>query len=1830
MGKFLTPVLMKLASLQDGVRKKVMELLVHINKRVKSRSKVPLPVSDLLRQYSDPNVEPFVTNFTIIYIKMGFPRLSGELQAKFLPQLVACLVGRPEPQQNSLLQLIVGALIHVKIPSTDEEKNAFFLNELDQNAAKLLLSFMQDVILLPYNYSSAGKSESSQSASTGVSSSVGASATAGALSEGTGTQKTPPPGLSENGVKRVLGENPPGVDDLEKMKCAILSVISCGVFSEHQITGHLVMASADGRHSVSSLADLKLKQLMGGEDWNKPVLISQLFSLFLGTGAAKVQNVKPENKVVPASVQQRLKIFPCLMKSREAASQFPGCIQVVFDSLFTTNSNARLKMMAVQFVHHLCLSSSDSVFTASSSLLWSAMLRLIGEAKEDPKLRGLAYVALGKIGKRKPSLVTKDLSIVQNLFDSLSEENAEIRSAVQETLALLAGSLVDLDQVKMKQIEALIMQNVEKVEPQARLMAVRYASLVFPMDHFPSRYVLLLACGDSKEEIYTEASKALKSLLLKGNQGSLLDTGDPKRAKLLPIMPSFVEMIAYIHDKATERIKGPQRFVVANNTLAFNPAAYVEILLYLRMCMAHSAGVIPAIDSIVEMQEQAPAIAPYVRRLLAETGPEGKNPVSIYLDITRQLLNALHGPPAMYCLLEMVAMATEKLTPEFVKQSAWIKGFMFSSQEEMRKYAAELFALVTVHCNPPKHIAEVIQELTTGLRNQVLEVQHGSLICLGYLIGKVLSTQRKTIGHCPVAKEISGNEEITGKIAKAIPQIAEFLDSPHLVLSMGACFALGEIGRSGSLILPDGSEDGAGSGGNTVLSKLDLVKKFIGKVQSTKDNSKLREKATVCLGYLCVGEPEFVHRRLVIDGLLNSAAAKQFELHCTIGDALVCAALGSKSPSGRDLWTCPEDGYQSPYPGASDDVATVLNLLLENYLKSQNPHIRQAASIWLTSIVKKCGDCLVVQTQIMNIQSAFVSLLGENDELTQDIVSKGLGIVYEKCNAEQKQQLVGELVETLTTGKRKKLEVTGDTQVFQEGSLGKTPDGQSMSTYKELCSIANDLNQPDLIYKFMHLANHNATWNAKKGAAFGFSTIASQAGEQLAPHLDKIIPKLYRYQFDPNPRIQSAMTSIWNALVTDSQKMVSKYIKEILDDLLKNLVSNQWRIRESSCLAINDLLRGRSLDDIVGDLPALWQTCFKVRDDIKESVRNAADVALKTLSRVSVKLCDVTSGKSGEQATGVLLSCLLQHGLTSQVQEVRAISLATITKICSGAGVLVKPHIPLLAVALLESVTTLESQVFNYLSHFTASDSSGSETQEKLDNVRISAYKTSPMIQVVTGCVQYIDGPVLDELAPRLIELLRGGLGFGTKVCCANFVVSIVKQCPQDIVPFTGKFLAVMVNGLGDRNITVRKSYATAIGHLVKVSRDSSIEKLTEKLRNWYLEKDDDAVRESCGLTIQAMNRHSHDILKSYATAILPLVFLGMHDKKETEPGVAKAVDSCWEEVWLEVAPGTETAVRLYLTEIVDLARLALASQSWRMKAQAALTMRTVADKLGASLGPPHLGVLVSALLEGLVGRTWDGKDSLLKALATVCISCKELLSCSNDAQPSVSEIIAVCIKECRKENIKYKMEAIRCTSNILEAHSIDRFKEMSEILYSMLKPKEKDDESNGVVSQNLRLEVEECVFDCIVKCWPINEETQSNDQLELSLVLTRPLGNSTWKVELCAIRALVKFIGRLHAFQDLAAVNSNFAFITTFLEDLIPRLCTSLGNPKYSALRSEALATIEIIINRLKDCDRLDVVGAATLSQLQTSLGNMKENDTQAELQGRAQTILAVVCQKL
>ena len=97
--KFLVPVLLKITSPNESVRCKVMEVLTHLNKRLKSRPAVQLPVEGLLHQFKTTD-STFLHNFSIIYIGMGFPRLEKKLQIELAPLLLNCLEGKPENHQD--------------------------------------------------------------------------------------------------------------------------------------------------------------------------------------------------------------------------------------------------------------------------------------------------------------------------------------------------------------------------------------------------------------------------------------------------------------------------------------------------------------------------------------------------------------------------------------------------------------------------------------------------------------------------------------------------------------------------------------------------------------------------------------------------------------------------------------------------------------------------------------------------------------------------------------------------------------------------------------------------------------------------------------------------------------------------------------------------------------------------------------------------------------------------------------------------------------------------------------------------------------------------------------------------------------------------------------------------------------------------------------------------------------------------------------------------------------------------------------------------------------------------------------------------------------------------------------------------------------------------------------------------------------------------------------------------------------------------------------------------------------------------------------------------
>ncbi len=318
--------------------------------------------------------------------------------------------------------------------------------------------------------------------------------------------------------------------------------------------------------------------------------------------------------------------------------------------------------------------------------------------------------------------------------------------------------------------------------------------------------------------------------------------------------------------------------------------------------------------------------------------------------------------------------------------------------------------------------------------------------------------------------------------------------------------------------------------------------------------------------------------------------------------------------------------------------------------------------------------------------------------------------------------------------------------------------------------------RPDLIYQFMNLAHHNSIWNTRRGAAFGFNTIANLANEQLQPFIKELVPKLFRYQFDPNPKIQQSMTAIWDSIITkENKKVIDTHLEDILLDIEKNMHSNLWRVRESCSNALCDLLKGgRNLESISGKFGTFWALLFKLADDIKESVRTSAALTLKSLQRVTISYStSVSSQKVCLQTLDSVLPILIKTGLQGSIEEVRSISVLTIRDLAKHTTrTLIKPYLVDLIVSLLETLSGYEPPDLNYISLKLNS----ADAQEKLDMARISASKNTPMIEIISTNLENLDDEnIISELVPKLLEIVKRGLGVSTKAGVCYILCSLGK-----------------------------------------------------------------------------------------------------------------------------------------------------------------------------------------------------------------------------------------------------------------------------------------------------------------------------------------------------------------------------------------------------------------------------------------------------------------------
>ncbi|XP_076235930.1 proteasome adapter and scaffold protein ECM29 isoform X2 [Calliopsis andreniformis] len=1748
--KFLPPVLLKLSSAQEGVRKKVMELLIHINKRINSRPQVQLPVEALLLQYQDPAASSFVINFTIIYIKLGYPRMEMQKQAELVPSILNAIEGKPLSHQDSLLLIIMPALSHINIPM-DPDKRASLLGLQDKPyVAKQLISFMLDVLLLPYG--SIGQTEK-------------------------------PPGLSEYAFKRVIGVNPPTAEQLEQTKLGIVKFLTGGCFPDSDILIHLIVAAADTRFSVANLADLELKKIVNTLDWSSMQLAAPLYTCFLGTDALATQKeVEPDLKRTPASTRIRLKLLHYLCRVTKAGFIIPPCIQVVFDSLYGKNTNQKLKTMALQFTSNIVQQCSLTPLTRVAGVILNGMIKLISEGDDSHKV--MAYTVIGQLGQRIPSLINKDSNLLRNLFDTLVTTDGDLRRAVRDALISVTPAFVlsKDDETNIALMNDLLSNYITSPKSSVRFVAMHYAANIFPPDDAPSRYLLLLASGDNKHEISTEATKTLYSAMHK-NEGDKQDNNQI-------LLPDFQKLVIYVYSKMQTRMptSSSGKVNVGSKVLPYPITTFTEIITYLRICLANSANVIVRNEQLQHPCEHTPLIARYLENLY-KNQPETLNS---YLDMILILNHASADQTSLQALLEVVGCVPQYVTKIYEKES-WIRNLLTSTKPGVRQLAAKIYGLITVQLRPNDFEAQ-ISEIMELLNKKNLESQHGSLLTLTYMMERRLISNKRDMNS-------TFNLDTFVNVVK---MICNFLGHSTILLMDAAIQSIGVLGKAHGLPLPDGGEDKP--------NKKAIVEILFSVVNNVKFNTKVKENAAISLGYLCVGE-DFPHTSEIVKKIIATVKeTKDIEIHLIMGEALVHCVQGQASPEARDAWTTLPNEYKVSYSNTSTELLMhTLDELLRIY-KDPHPNLRQAVCVWLLALLKYNIQRECIKERFPSLHHAFIDFLSDDSDIVQDIAAKGLSLIHINSTKEEKDSLVSNIMQQFTQGRKTVQQVTPDTKLFEEGQLGKSPSNGNLTTYREICSLATELQKPDLIYYFMHLANHNAVWTSKKGAAFGFAAIAKVANDELNKYLPSIIPRLYRYQFDPTPKIQHSMSSIWHAIVPSTSKAIEQYHKEILNDITDNLNNHEWRVRISCCNALADLLRTNVRFNLAEFAPELWKKLFRVMDDIHEGTRLAATNTTKVLSKVCIRYCDSSYGKEGEGVIRAILPVLLDIGVIHTVSTIRSVSLQTMSQLVSKAGSLLKPSLVTLIPALLATIGELENPNLSYWSNVCAA---ATETRDAIDNLRASAAKGHYATETITKCVQYIDADILKELMPKVTELIKSSVGFGTKITCSHFVILLSSHFKRELQPYSGKLISALMNGLSDRNSIVRKNNANAIGHIVGSAKDSSLDKLFKTLYTWYMERDD-SIRLAIGQTLQAINNYNQEVLKNYSNIVIPLTFFAMHVQKTQEN---EALVELWTELWNDITPGTEAGIKQNLQPITEILQSSLESSSWNTKVQAANAINTLAQKLGSDIDPTVRRTLLKVLTDGLRGRTWDGKERLLNALATLACNSKEILK---EETEMCTVIVQALYKESKKEALEYRRQALQAFGTVLNELDIDKFVETYDIAQEIWRTLQKKDESESFISEDKRkrdndiLKLNETVYEILGKAWPTCKETQDKYCVEFITSFGTIFPSQSTSIQVSMLAALNLFVDKL------ALLKVNSSELSTKEKEMLDLVCNtfykilrhSIGI-SYTTIRKEALNIVFSLGKKLRDSTNTEQFNQLT-TVLQEHMPRLtKENEPEIRI---------------
>ncbi|KAF8030993.1 hypothetical protein BT93_D0241 [Corymbia citriodora subsp. variegata] len=374
LSKLLPLAISSLSSTSSAVRNKVLEILSHVNKRVKHQPEIGLPLSDLWRIYTEANAVSIVKNFCILYIEMAFERTDVKEKEMMAPILAANVSKLPHQHQEIVLRIAAKVIGECHSTGVSAEVAAMYRAVNNSQDKEGFIEFcLQNILYQP-------------------------------SSQGGGNY----PGLSIAQANRITGKLQLTSNTLLMRKFGILNVVEAMELTPEVVYPLYLAASADSQEAVAVRGVELLKKKASGANFDDPSLIKRLFLLFNGSTGA--DSDAPDSRITPANLALKARLMSVFCRSITAANSFPSTLQCIFGCIYGQGTTTRLKQLGMEFTVWVFKHAKLDQLNLMGPVILSGILKTLdgyssSESDTNAKdTKTFAFQAIGLLAKRTPQL----------------------------------------------------------------------------------------------------------------------------------------------------------------------------------------------------------------------------------------------------------------------------------------------------------------------------------------------------------------------------------------------------------------------------------------------------------------------------------------------------------------------------------------------------------------------------------------------------------------------------------------------------------------------------------------------------------------------------------------------------------------------------------------------------------------------------------------------------------------------------------------------------------------------------------------------------------------------------------------------------------------------------------------------------------------------------------------------------------------------------------------------------------------------------------------------------------------------------------------------------------------------------------------------------------------------------------------------------------------------------------------------------------------------------------------------------------------------------------